>query len=358
MARPTAGAGFRFTQPGSTLERVYSRRARPAVPAVDGESRRRAAARTGRGGDRVALGGARVGRAPPRRRARRSVARWPRRGCCRTTSTRRPRCSAARPTSSASGSRPPHSPRCGGCTAASPPCAAISRAPSRSSAARSSRPSTPTTRAPSASRTTSSAPATGRSAIRRSSASTSSKAASALHAAGDRRHLAPSIRCSGIVARAVRPLRRSDGGPAAGRAARDGCTGRRRARAGLRQPGERRHDATPLRPGARAGRARVSLHEHAGSGHGLAVALATLGQICVRLGDLAARGGRAAPRARRAQPVQFHETTGAVLDTLAQIHLIRGEYDEASHDSSSRPARRTAPTACRPAAGTSGRSGC
>jgi tetratricopeptide (TPR) repeat protein len=31
----------------------------------------------------------------------------------------------------------------------------------------------------------------------------------------------------------------------------------------------------------------VSLHEQHGSGHGLSVALATLGQICVRLGDLA-----------------------------------------------------------------------
>ena len=29
-------------------------------------------------------------------------------------------------------------------------------------------------------------------------------------------------------------------------------------------------------------------------------------------------------------PIQFHETTGAVLDTLAQIHLIRGRYDAAS----------------------------
>ena len=33
----------------------------------------------------------------------------------------------------------------------------------------------------------------------------------------------------------------------------------------------------------------VALHEGHGSGHGLAVALATLGQICVRLGDLGAR---------------------------------------------------------------------
>src|SRR5439155_22675903 len=29
-------------------------------------------------------------------------------------------------------------------------------------------------------------------------------------------------------------------------------------------------------------------------------------------------------------PIQFHETTGAVFDTLAQIHLIRGRYDTAT----------------------------
>jgi DNA-binding NtrC family response regulator/tetratricopeptide (TPR) repeat protein len=74
----------------------------------------------------------------------------------------------------------------------------------------------------------------------------------------------------------------------------------------------------------------VSIHEAHGSGHGLAVALATLGQIRVRLGDL----GRAEEALNRAlgvrSPIQFHETTGAVLDTLAQIHLIRGGYDAAS----------------------------
>ena len=30
------------------------------------------------------------------------------------------------------------------------------------------------------------------------------------------------------------------------------------------------------------------------------------------------------------RPIQFHETTGAVFDTLAQIHLIRGRYEVAS----------------------------
>ena len=74
----------------------------------------------------------------------------------------------------------------------------------------------------------------------------------------------------------------------------------------------------------------VSLHEEHGSDHGLAVALATLGQICVRLGDLA-RAEDALHRALEVRsPIQFHETTGAVFDTLAQIHLIRGRYEVAS----------------------------
>jgi DNA-binding NtrC family response regulator/tetratricopeptide (TPR) repeat protein len=74
----------------------------------------------------------------------------------------------------------------------------------------------------------------------------------------------------------------------------------------------------------------VSLHEAHGSGHGLAVALATLGQICVRLGDLR-RAEEALHRALEVRsPIQFHETTGAVFDTLAQIQLIRGRYDAAS----------------------------
>src|SRR5205823_11128999 len=74
----------------------------------------------------------------------------------------------------------------------------------------------------------------------------------------------------------------------------------------------------------------VALHEAHGSGHGLAVALATLGQICVRLGDLA-RAEEALHRALDVRsPIQFHETTGAVFDTLAQIHLIRGRYETAS----------------------------
>jgi hydrogenase-4 transcriptional activator len=74
----------------------------------------------------------------------------------------------------------------------------------------------------------------------------------------------------------------------------------------------------------------VALHEAHRAGHGLAVALATMGQICVRLGDLV-RAEEALHRALEVRsPIQFHETTGAVFDTLAQIHLIRGRYDTAT----------------------------
>jgi DNA-binding NtrC family response regulator/tetratricopeptide (TPR) repeat protein len=73
----------------------------------------------------------------------------------------------------------------------------------------------------------------------------------------------------------------------------------------------------------------VAIHEAHGSGHGLAVALATLGQICVRLGDLV-KAEQVLHRALDVRsPIQFHETTGAVFDTLAQIHLIQGHYETA-----------------------------
>ena len=60
-------------------------------------------------------------------------------------------------------------------------------------------------------------------------------------------------------------------------------------------------------------------------------ALASLGQICVRVGNLK-RAEEALNRALDVRsPLQFmRETTGAVFDTLAQIHLIRGEHEQAS----------------------------
>ena len=74
----------------------------------------------------------------------------------------------------------------------------------------------------------------------------------------------------------------------------------------------------------------VALHQSLGSGHGLAVALATLGQIFVQLGDLERAEQILTRTLEVPQPDQFHETTGAVFDTLAQIHLMRGSYDRAA----------------------------
>ena len=74
----------------------------------------------------------------------------------------------------------------------------------------------------------------------------------------------------------------------------------------------------------------ASLQDGLGQGHGLAVALATLGQICVRIGNLQ-RAETVLHRALEVRSsVQFHETTGAVNDTLAQMSLMRGDYEHAA----------------------------
>src|SRR5215470_6141820 len=157
-----------------------------------------------------------------------------------------------------------------------------------------------------------------------------SKAASALHAAGDRRHLALVHSLSSI---SFAQLGRHDEAMAALRHAErlaslvhadDVLATVCGNQANVMMLQHRYEQALALAERS------VSLHEAHGSGHGLAVALATLGQICVRLGDLS-RAEDALHRALDVRsPIQFHETTGAVFDTLAQIHLIRGRYDTAS----------------------------
>ena len=156
------------------------------------------------------------------------------------------------------------------------------------------------------------------------------KAASALHAAGDRRHLALVHSLSGIslaqVGRydeAMGALRHAER-LAAAIHADDVLALVCGNQANVTTMQHRYEQALALAERS------VALHEAHGSGHGLAVALATLGQICVRLGDLA-RAEEALHRALEVRsPIQFHETTGAVFDTLAQIHLIRGRYETAS----------------------------
>ena len=156
-------------------------------------------------------------------------------------------------------------------------------------------------------------------------------AASALHAAGDRRHLAMVHSLSGVT---LAQEGRMDEAMAALRHAERlalmvqagdvlATVYGNQANVALMQ---HRHDQA-LALVERS----VELQEKAGTPHGLGVALASLGQICVRVGNLK-RAEEALHRALDVRsPMQFmRETTGAVFDTLAQIHLIRGEHEAAS----------------------------
>jgi tetratricopeptide (TPR) repeat protein len=158
------------------------------------------------------------------------------------------------------------------------------------------------------------------------------QAASALHAAGDRRSLAMVHSLSGILFaqegrldEAMSALRQGE--RLAVTAGADDVVATicgNQANVALMQ--HRHEQALALAERS------VALQEAAGTPHGLGVALASLGQICVRVGNLA----RAEETLNRAldvrSPLQFmRETTGAVFDTLAQIHLIRGEHDQASY---------------------------
>jgi DNA-binding NtrC family response regulator/tetratricopeptide (TPR) repeat protein len=155
------------------------------------------------------------------------------------------------------------------------------------------------------------------------------EAASALHAAGDRRHLALVHSLSAVL---LAQSGRCDEATAALRQgerlamaihADDVLAGIVHNQANVALIRHRHEEALAL-----ADRS-VSLHQSLGSGHGLAVALATLGQIYVQLGDLE-RAEQILTRTLEVRsPVQFHETTGAVFDTLAQIHLMRGSYERA-----------------------------
>jgi DNA-binding NtrC family response regulator/tetratricopeptide (TPR) repeat protein len=156
-------------------------------------------------------------------------------------------------------------------------------------------------------------------------------AASALHAAGDRRHLAMVHSLSGVslaqegrLDEAIAALRQAERLAvmvSAGDVLATICGNQ--ANVALMQ---HRHDQA-LTLAERS----VELQTEAGTPHGLGVALASLGQICVRVGNLK-RAEEVLNRALDVRsPLHFmRETTGAVFDTLAQIQLIRGQHDEAS----------------------------
>jgi DNA-binding NtrC family response regulator/tetratricopeptide (TPR) repeat protein len=155
------------------------------------------------------------------------------------------------------------------------------------------------------------------------------EAASALHAAGDRRHLAlvhslsaVLLAQSGRIDEASHALRQGER-LAMTIQADDVLAGIVHNQANVALM--RHHHDEALALAERS----VSLHQALASGHGLAVALATLGQIYVQIGDLE-RAEQILTRTLEVRsPVQFHETTGAVYDTLAQIHMMRGSYERA-----------------------------
>ncbi len=155
------------------------------------------------------------------------------------------------------------------------------------------------------------------------------KAAPALHAAGDRRHSALLNSLSGVsLAQAGRleeawaALRQAERLAAAVQATDVlGTVLNNQAIVALIQ---HRHDLA-LSLSERS----VSLQEGTGSSRGLAISLATQGQIAVRLGDLE-RAEQILHRALEIRTlIQYHEITGAVYDSLAQIHLMRGSYEMA-----------------------------
>ncbi|MBA2302983.1 MAG: tetratricopeptide repeat protein, partial [Acidobacteria bacterium] len=157
------------------------------------------------------------------------------------------------------------------------------------------------------------------------------KAASALHAAGDKRHLAMVHSLSGITQAqegrldeamaALRQAERLALMVEAGDVLATVCGNQ--ANVALMQ--HRHEQALALAERS------VQLQEQAGTPHGLGVALASLGQICVRLGKLK-RAEEALHRALDVRsPAHFRrETTGAVFDSLAQIYVIRGSHEQAA----------------------------
>lgn len=155
-------------------------------------------------------------------------------------------------------------------------------------------------------------------------------AASALHAAGDRRNLALVHSLSGVTMaqegrldEAVAALRQAERLALMVRAG-DVLATVCGNQANVAMMQHRHEQALALAERS------VELQEESGTPHGLGIALASLGQISVRLGNLR-RAEQALNRALDVRsPLHFmRETTGAVFDTLAQIHLIRGNHDEA-----------------------------
>ena len=153
------------------------------------------------------------------------------------------------------------------------------------------------------------------------------KAAPALHAAGNRRYLALLHSLSGVelaqggrIEEATAALQQAER-LAASVQAQDVLSIISNNQANVALIQHRHEQALALAERSAA------LQAQSGPGRGLAISLATLGQILVRVGKLE-RGEAVLIRALEARgQTQFNEITGAVYDTLAQIALMRGGYE-------------------------------
>jgi len=155
------------------------------------------------------------------------------------------------------------------------------------------------------------------------------QAANALHAAGDKRHLALVHRLSGVLQgqegrlqEATMSLQLAER-IATQVHADDVLAGTAHNQAIIALMSHRLDEALALAERS------VALYRALGEGHGLAVTLATLGQVFVQIGDLDRAEDVLMKALEVRKPVQYHVTTGAVFDTLVQIHLMRGSYDRA-----------------------------
>jgi len=159
------------------------------------------------------------------------------------------------------------------------------------------------------------------------------EAAAALHAAGDRRHLAQVHSVSGVMF--AQQGRYEDASAALRNAERlasalgadDVLALAYVNQAAVAQLRRRYDQAVTLAERA------VALHESSDQPHRLAASLATLGQINVKLGQLTAAETalrRALQISAQTSNLRVHEISGAVYDTLAQIALMRGDYEAAA----------------------------
>jgi DNA-binding NtrC family response regulator/tetratricopeptide (TPR) repeat protein len=155
------------------------------------------------------------------------------------------------------------------------------------------------------------------------------RATSALHAAGDDRHLALALMA--IAVSLAQSGRLDEGRAALIQAERlaisadaDDVLGLVcNNLAGLALIRHQHEDARAL------GERSVALEERCFPTYALAISLGTLGHIYLQLGELE-RAEATLHRALAARTqVQFHEITGSVYDSLSELHLIRGRFDEA-----------------------------